>query len=474
MFGIDFLTGRQIAAALFAATAILLGLGTTTTASARTALLLDVDGPIGPATSEYIEQGLSKAVEEKAALVIIRMDTPGGLDTSMRAIIKNIIASPVPVATFVPSGGRAASAGTYILFASHVAAMAPGTNLGSATPVRIGGPGPMPIPGGDGAKDEKDKKDGKQAKDGSDKEKTQPAKAKPGMEEKVLNDAIAYIRSLARLHGRNEEWAARAVTEAASLPAEEAAKQRVVDLVVRDVDDLVAKIDARAVTVLGKEQKLDTKELALVRFAPDWRIEFLSIITNPNVAYILLMIGVYGLILEFYAPGTLVPGVTGGISLLLGLYALQLLPVNYAGLALTLLGIALIVAETFLPSFGVLGFGGIVAFVIGSVILFDTDAPGFGISWWLIGTVAAMGSGIMLMTVLMLARSRRMAVVSGPEEMIGSRGTVVDWSGGAGSVRVHGELWRARSRSPLQPGQPVRVVQVDGLTLDVEPQPNGR
>ena len=472
MFGISFPTGCRITVALFAATAFLFGPATATVASARTALLLEVDGPIGPATSEYIEQGLNKAVAENAALVIIRMDTPGGLDTSMRAIIKNIIASPVPVATFVPSGGRAASAGTYILFASHVAAMAPGTNLGSATPVRIGGPGPLPVPDGEGAKDKKDKKDGKDKE--KEKEKAEPAKPKPGMEEKVLNDAVAYIRSLARLHGRNEDWAARAVAEAASLPAAEAEKQGVIDLVARDVDDLLAKIDARPVAVLGKKQNLDTRELGLVRFAPDWRIEFLSIITNPNVAYILLMIGVYGLILEFYAPGTLVPGVTGGISLLLGLYALQLLPVNYAGLALTLLGIALIVAETLVPSFGVLGFGGIVAFVIGSVILFDTDAPGYGVSWWLIGTVAGMGSGFMLMTVLMLARSRRRAVVSGPEEMVGSRGTVVDWSDGAGNVRVHGELWRARSRSPLEPGQPVRVVQVDGLTLGVEPQPNGR
>lgn len=474
MFGFDFPKEHGIAVAWVAAIALMFGSAMTMPASARTALLLDVDGPIGPATSEYIEQGLTRAVEEKAALVIIRMDTPGGLDTSMRAIIKNIIASPVPVATFVPSGGRAASAGTYILFASHVAAMAPGTNLGSATPVRIGGPGPMPIPGGDGAKGKQDKKDGQEAKDGKDDEKTPPPKAKPGMEEKVLNDAVAYIRSLARLHGRNEEWAARAVSEAASLPAAEAEKQHVIDLVARDVDDLVAKIDGRSVKVLGEERKLDTKDLALVRVAPDWRTEFLSIITNPNVAYILLMIGVYGLILEFYAPGTLVPGVTGGIALLLGLYALQLLPVNYAGLALTLLGIALIVAETLVPSFGVLGFGGIVSFVIGSVILFDTDAPGFGISWWLVGTVAAVGSGVMLLTALMLARSRRMAVVSGPEEMVGSRGTVVDWSGGAGNVRVHSELWRARSRSPLEPGQPVRVVQVDGLTLDVEPQPNGR
>jgi membrane-bound serine protease (ClpP class) len=468
---IAFPNGFHIAVAWLAVMVVLLGAGTATVASARTALLLDVDGPIGPATSEYIEQGLNKAVAENAALVVIRMDTPGGLDTSMRAIIKNIIASPVPVATFVPSGGRAASAGTYILFASHVAAMAPGTNLGSATPVRIGGPGPLPGPGDEGSKDGKDKKDGK---DGKDKEKAEPGKAKPGMEEKVLNDAVAYIRSLARLHGRNEEWAAKAVAEAASLPAAEAEKQNVIDLVVRDVEDLIAKIDSRPVTVLGKTQNLSTEGLTLVRFAPDWRTELLSVITNPNVAYILLMIGVYGLILEFYAPGTLVPGVTGGISLLLGLYALQLLPVNYAGLALTLLGIALIVAETFMPSFGVLGFGGIVAFVIGSVILFDTDAPGFGISWLLIGTVAGMGSGIMLMTVLMLARSRRTAVVSGPEEMVDSRGTVVDWSDGAGNVRVHGELWRARSRSPLQPGQPVRVVQVDGLTLDVVPHSNGR
>jgi membrane-bound serine protease (ClpP class) len=341
---------------------------------------LDVNGPIGPATAEYIEQGLESAASQKAALVILRMDTPGGLDTSMRTIIKAIIASPVPVATFVPSGGRAASAGTYILYASHIAAMAPGTNLGAATPVQIGGGGgrPLPIPDLDRLK-------------GKEKAQPSPEKKAPGMKEKIVNDAVAYIRSLARMHGRNEEWAAKAVTEAASLPAEEALKLGVIDVVAGNVEALTAKIHGRQVTVRGKKHIIDIKNAKLVPIVPDWRARLLSIITNPNVAYILLMIGVYGLMFEFYSPGLIVPGVVGGICLLLGLYALQLLPINYAGLALTLLGIALVIAETFVPSFGALGLGGIAAFVIGSVILLDTDAPGYGVSWPLIAAIAGVG-----------------------------------------------------------------------------------
>lgn len=431
-------------------------------AQGRSIVLLDVTGPIGPATAEYIERGLKKAQEQKAALVIQRIDTPGGLDTSMRTIIKAIVASPVPVATFVPSGGRAASAGTFILFASHVAAMAPGTNLGAATPVQIGGGRqPLPIPDMDRLR-------------GKEKKQEPPVPASPGIKEKIANDAIAYIRSLARMHGRNEDWAAKAVSQAASLPADAALKQGVIDIVAANVDDLIAKVDGRDTVVQGEKTRIETQNAALTPVVPDWRSRFLAIITNPSVAYILLMIGVYGLIFEFYSPGTIGPGVVGVISLLLGLYALQLLPINYAGLALTLLGIALVVAETFVPSFGILGIGGIAAFVLGSVILIDTDVPGYGVSWPLVAGIAGTGSGAMLLTALFFARSRRRAVVSGPEEMIGSRGTVIDWSDGTGTVRVHGELWRAKSDRTLVAGNAVEVTELDGLILMVAPETNGK
>lgn len=431
-------------------------------AQGRSIVLLDVTGPIGPATSEYIESGLDSAREQDAALVVLRLDTPGGLDTSMRAIIKAIIASPVPVATFVPSGGRAASAGTYILFASHVAAMAPGTSLGAATPVQIGGGRrPLPIPDMDPLRDR-------------EKGKEPSGPKPPGIKEKITNDAIAYIRSLARMHGRNEEWAAKAVSQAASLPADEAFKQGVIDVLAANVDELIAKIDGRQTVVQGKKRQIETRSAALIAVEPDWRSRFLAIITNPSVAYILLMIGVYGLIFEFYSPGTIGPGVIGGISLLLGLYALQLLPINYAGLALTLLGIGLVVAETFVPSFGILGIGGIAAFVLGSVILIDTDAPGYEIYWPLIGGIAGTGSGAMLLTALFFARSRRRAVVSGPEEMVGSEGTVITWADGAGTVRIHGELWRARADRTLVAGNTVEVTELDGLILLVAPAANER
>lgn len=430
-------------------------------AQGRSIILLDVNGPIGPATAEYIERGLEEAAKRDAVLVIQRIDTPGGLDTSMRTIIKAIVASPVPVATFVPSGGRAASAGTYILFASHVAAMAPGTNLGAATPVQIGGSRPLPIPDMDRFR-------------GKEKAKEPQGPKPPGMKEKIANDAIAYIRSLARIHGRNEEWAAKAVSQAASLPADEALKKGVVDVVAANVEDLIAQIDGRKVTVRGASRGIETRNAVLVPIEPDWRSRFLSVITNPNVAYILLMIGLYGLIFEFYSPGMIVPGVIGGISLLLGLYALQLLPINYAGLALTLLGIALVVAETFVPSFGVLGLGGIAAFVLGSVILIDTEAPGYGVSWPLVAAIAGGGSAAMLLTALLFARSRRRAVVSGPEEMVGTKGSVVSWSDGKGTVRVHGELWQAQAGQALVPGNTVEVTELDGLTLVVEPAANGR
>jgi membrane-bound serine protease (ClpP class) len=424
--------------------------------------MLDINGPIGPGVSDYFHRGLEKAQARNAQLVVLRMDTPGGLDTSMREIIQDITASPVPVVSFVPSGGRAASAGTYILYASHIAAMAPGTNLGAATPIQLGPPSlPFPKPGKDGMQDQK-----------KSEEKPSPeAKPHPTMSDKALNDAIAYIRSLAQMRGRNVEWAEKAVREAASLAAEDAAKMNVIDLVARDIKDLMAKLDGRSVTVQGRTRRLATAGVVPEVIMPDWRSKFLTTITNPNIAYILLMIGIYGLIFEFYSPGLVGPGVIGAISLLLGLYALHLLPVSFVGLALTLLGISLMVAEAFVPAFGVMGIGGVAAFVIGSVLLLETDAPGFGISWILIGTTAAVSAGLFMLVFVMLVRSRQRAVVTGREEMIGSSGNVVAWDGKKGRVRVHGEIWSARSTGSLPPDRRVRITGLEGLTLVVEPEP---
>lgn len=418
------------------------------------AVLLDVKGPIGPATSDFIGRGLKQAREEGARFVILRMDTPGGLDTSMRAIIKDILASPIPIVTYVPQGGRAASAGTYILYASHVAAMAPGANLGAATPIQIGGGGsPIPMPGGDkSGKKEDEKKPGH-----------------PELADKVISDAAAYIRSLAQLRGRNVEWAQKAVREAASLSASEALREHVIDLVADDIDALLKALDGRTVTVPSGKVTFDTAGITVRTEEPDWRYEVLAIITNPNVAYILMLIGIYGIIFEFYSPGLIFPGVIGAICLLLALYAFQVLPVNYAGLALIFLGAGLMLAEVFVTGFGVLGLGGVAALVIGSVLLLDTGIPGYGISPWLIGGIAAVSGAFLLLIVTMLLGSRRRAIVSGPEEMVGLQGSVVAWDGLEGRVRVHGEVWNAKARETLEPGTRVRVVQLDGLTIVVAP-----
>ncbi|AXM97498.1 NfeD family protein [Pseudomonas plecoglossicida] len=426
---------------------LLLGCAPSGFAAPATVWVLSIDDAIGPASADYLVRSLEQAKAQNAQLVVIRMDTPGGLDSAMRQMIKAILASPVPVATFVaPSGARAASAGTYILYASHVAAMAPGTNLGAATPVQIGGP--------PGAKDDKAKP--------SDDEQT--------LARKQVNDAAAYIRGLAQLRGRNADWAEQAVREAVSLSASEALRLKVIDQVAEDLPDLMHQLDGKTLVAAGQPHTLQTRDAALVEHLPDWRTRLLAVITNPSVALILIMIGVYGLLFEFMNPGSALGGVVGGICLLLALYALQLLPVSFAGAALILLGIAFMIAEAFLPSFGVVGFGGIVAFVVGALILIDTDAPGFGIPLALIGTLAVLSALLIGGVLGMAIKARRRAPVSGDAGLVGSLVIVTQVMADnpfCGSVQAQGEQWQVQCSTPLQTGQNVRVTARHGVMLDV-------
>jgi membrane-bound serine protease (ClpP class) len=392
--------------------------------------VVPLDGPIGPASADFARRAIERAAKEGAALVVLRIDTPGGLDTSMREVIKAILASPVPVAAFVaPSGARAASAGTFILYAAHVAAMAPGTNLGAASPVSIGG--------------------GIAQKDGKKEDDT--------LSRKVTNDAVAYIRGLAQLRGRNADWAETAVREGVSLPAEEALKLNVIDHVVPDLGSLLK--------ALGKA------DAPVKQVEVDWRTQVLGVITNPSVAYLLVLVGVYGLIFEFMSPGLVLPGVVGAISLLLALYALHLLPVNYAGLALMLFGIAFMAAEAFLPAYGSLGIGGLAAFVLGSIMLIeDTALPGFEIPYALIAGVAAGSAGFLVVVLGMLTRSRKAAVVSGREYLVGAEAVALDDFDGEGWARVRGELWKVQAGVPVRRGAKLRVTGMRGLVLQVVPE----
>ncbi|MBB72451.1 MAG: serine protease [Legionellales bacterium] len=416
----------------------------------KTAVILDVNSAIGPATAEYIRRGIDYSAKQDAALMIIQLDTPGGLDKAMREIIKNIINAPLPIVTYVaPSGAHAASAGTYILYASQIAAMAPGTNLGAATPVQMGG---MP---------------GTPAPEAEDKQKTDSNQE--AMSNKVRNDALAYITSLAEMRGRNAEWAREAVLDGASISAEQALKLKVIDVIAPDIKQLLSEINGRQVDVQGQARTIASQGLVLDQYKPDWRIKFLAVITSPTVAYMLLLLGIYGIFFEFLNPGFVLPGVVGAIAILIALYAFHLLPINYVGLGLIILGIIFMVAEALVPSFGALGFGGIIAFLVGSILLIDTTAPGFGIPLSAIIAMAVINGLFVIFIVGMAIRARRRPVVTGFEALIGCQGRVMNSDDGHYRVMLNGELWLCHSEYELSTNQLVEVISVDGLTLTVIP-----
>jgi len=421
-------------------------------ASPGTAVLMDLEGAIGPASADYLRRGLALAAREHAQLVVLQLDTPGGLDSSMRDIVQHILASPVPVATFVaPSGARAASAGTYILYASHIAAMAPASNLGAATPVAIGMPSPSALAG----------------KPQPTEKGAAPATTADTLTAKRISDASAYIRSLAQLRGRNADWAEQAVRESVSLSAQEALQKNVVTLIANDVADLLRQLNGRQVAMGQTSVRLATQGMQVLVFEADWRTRLLSVITEPSLALILLMVGVYGLLFEFSNPGFVLPGVVGVISLMLALFGLQMLPVNFAGLSLILLGVAFLIAEAFLPTFGALGAGGIAAFAIGALLLIDNGTPGFGVPVWVVVLLCLVSAVFILVVAGLAAKARRRPVRSGVSTLVGATGELVEFADGEGWAQIEGDYWRVHGAPELRPGGRIRVTHVHDLALQV-------
>ncbi|MBH02821.1 MAG: serine protease [Xanthomonadales bacterium] len=428
---------------------------------ARTVPEIALDGSVGPATAAFVIDEIETANKRNTPFVILRIDTPGGLVSSMREIVQSILASSVPVIGYVaPEGARAASAGTYILLATHVAAMAPATTLGAATPINIGGARAEPA-------DDRHEAPGKARND------NKAASPASGLDlgnartkrRKQVNDAVAYIRALAERRGRNADWAASAVRSAATLGAEQARDDNVVEIVAASQRELLAALDGRTVATSEGDVTLATTDISVRPVTPDWRTRVLSVVTDPTVAYLLFMIGLVGLAAEALNPGTAIPGVIGGISLITALYAFNMMPVDLTGAALIALGVLLVMAEAFVPSFGALGLGGIVALLFGSLML--TDTPGYDVSLTVIITIALAAAIILATIVWQFRRARHTRVATGHEGLVGRHCTARHDFDHQGRVWLHGESWRAETDTPVIENQSLVVVRVSGLTVHV-------